>query len=201
MLPWFLNRTASIPQRNRVIALLEKMKRLESIYAAQRGDPNAERHNIMDIVKLDPPVGAIALQDEINGELQQYPIRHVITGATQQDRGLWVLPENVRDEKDVAARRRGGEFVATESEAVGMLVSLAAEGQLYRIKHCDWRECEKWFIASRRDQRFCSEPCKRRHQRSSPEFKAHRAEYMRNRYRSSPEFKNRAGKHLNKEEQ
>jgi hypothetical protein len=182
MLPWFLNRTASIPQRNRVLALLEKMRRLAAIYEAQRANPAAERRNIMDIVKIDPPADAAALQNEINHDLARYPIRHAISGASLGDPGLWVLPHNLRDGEKVAAQRRDGNFVVTESEAVGMLVSLAADGLLDRIRQCGWRECEKWYIASRRDQRFCSEPCKRKHQRSSPQFKAHRAEYMRKRY-------------------
>jgi len=182
MLPWFLNRTEAIPERNRVLALMEKMKRLAAIYDAQRTNPAAERHTLMDIVRLDPPAEAAALQDEINRELAHYPVRHAVSGATQHDRGLWILPQNIRDGGDVAASRRAGEFTVTESEAVGMLVSLAADGLLDRIRRCGWRGCEKWFIASRRDQRFCSESCKRKHQRSSPEFKAHRAEYMRKRY-------------------
>src|ERR1019366_67650 len=49
------------------------------------------------------------------------------------------------------------------------------------LRRCE--ECRKWFTANTNHQRFCSDPCRKRHASRSEEFKAERARYMREDYR------------------
>jgi hypothetical protein len=71
-----------------------------------------------------------------------------------------------------------GRWAPWERWAVGTLLSLAKKpGELSRLRRC--LECSQWFYAIRGHQRFCGEPCRRRHTAQNPEFKAMRADYMK----------------------
>jgi hypothetical protein len=63
------------------------------------------------------------------------------------------------------------------SKAIQCLVELAEEGRLGRMREC--AKCSKWLCATFRHQRFCSIKCQQAHYRSSSEWKAHRAAWMR----------------------
>jgi hypothetical protein len=68
----------------------------------------------------------------------------------------------------------------SESAAIEALLELGRERLLSRVQRC---ECGTWFYARFSHQNFCSLRCRSRHQRVSPEFKAHRRKYMRKYYR------------------
>lgn len=174
MLPWFLNDQKNAAQRSRVLALLEKLRELDTLYSAEREAPTTERIGFLDTAFITPPPEAAALQAEINAMLAKYQTKPVISGATEHAPGLLILPQPAKQEPESTDWR------VTEAHAVEMLVSMAETGMLDRVRQCEW--CKRWFVASRSDRRFCKEPCKRKHQSSSPEFKAQRAEYMRKRY-------------------
>jgi hypothetical protein len=76
---------------------------------------------------------------------------------------------------------------AWENVAIAEILWLLKEGQLFRIRICS--RCKKWFYAMRDDQRFCDTKCRQKEHSQSPEFKAKRADYMRNSFR--PQEKHR----------
>lgn len=63
----------------------------------------------------------------------------------------------------------------------GHIFVLASYGLLDYLRRC--RNCGKWVVASRRDQRFCSGACRVSHFKKTPEGRARNREYMR-RYRA-----------------
>jgi hypothetical protein len=61
---------------------------------------------------------------------------------------------------------------------VARVLTLAEHDWLRWIERCE--RCEQWFSARRpRYQKFCSESCQQAQYKSTPEWRAHRAQYMR----------------------
>lgn len=61
-----------------------------------------------------------------------------------------------------------------------VIVLLARDGVLRRVRCCLVSDCRKWFFAKRRrDQKCCSESCRKKKYGSSPKGKAHKRKYMR----------------------
>jgi hypothetical protein len=60
------------------------------------------------------------------------------------------------------------------------LLKLAAEGRLNRLRQCG--QCQKWFYAKLRTQKFCSFKCQQKNYTQSPEWKEHRRKYMQRYY-------------------
>ena len=61
-----------------------------------------------------------------------------------------------------------------------MIFDLARAGQLSRLRRCS--HCRNWLYAKFRHQSFCSLKCQQNHYRETEAFKAHRRQYMRDRY-------------------
>lgn len=70
-----------------------------------------------------------------------------------------------------------------ESESVGRLLDAVPDlGGRPRIRRC--AQCAEWFFAVKRDdQLYCSGVCRQRHYDNSPEMRAAKATYMREKYR------------------
>lgn len=73
--------------------------------------------------------------------------------------------------------RDDAEWYALES-----LKEIAEQGELERLRRCGLKKCAHWFYARSQLQKFCSDKCKQKEKRSSPEWKKHRARYMRDYY-------------------
>lgn len=67
------------------------------------------------------------------------------------------------------------------SEALEVILKLTQMGQLNRLRHC--AQCKRWLYAKFRHQHFCSVKCQQKNYSDSEEWRAHRRQYMRNRYR------------------
>ena len=156
----------------RVLALLNKLKVLEAIYR----DASASGRKKSLFITQSGYGSAVALQGEINEILAKYQVRFVASGARRQEPGIQIQA------RFSTRSQPSKEHHMSEGDAIGMIVHMANEGTLDLFKRCAWRECQRWFVASRRDKRFCNESCKRRHQGSSAEFKEERRKYMRKRY-------------------
>jgi hypothetical protein len=63
------------------------------------------------------------------------------------------------------------------SKAIRCLVQLGEQGLLNRMRECP--KCGKWLYATFRHQKFCSTKCQQASYRSSEQWKAHRAVWMR----------------------
>jgi hypothetical protein len=74
-----------------------------------------------------------------------------------------------------------------ENDAVRWLLSTHASARgrehalIQRFRRCG--RCDGWFYAATDHQQYCSADCRKRAHADSPEFRAKRREYMRNRYR------------------
>lgn len=174
MLPWFLCPTSGTPaQRNRVLALLAKFKELAALNRDEKyADASVSEQLGYRILKPEFATASSTLEAEINKTLAKYPLRHVVCGPTSQASVLKIFPKVIKNSSN--------SLEMTESNAIGMIVDLANLGMLDLLKRC--QECQRWFIASRKDRQFCTEPCKRRYQQSSPEFKRQRNEKARSDY-------------------
>jgi hypothetical protein len=64
-----------------------------------------------------------------------------------------------------------------DPDAVSYVLDLAPKGYVQRVRQCS--ECEKWFYARVKDQRFCSQRCQQKFHTTSEKGKARRREYMR----------------------
>jgi hypothetical protein len=82
--------------------------------------------------------------------------------------------------------RNGKRIRNRDARHVMGVLDLAMRGLLHRLRHCD--NCRRWFYARFEKQRFCSDACREKSFRSTPEGRAARAKYMR-RYRSQPSAK------------
>jgi hypothetical protein len=71
---------------------------------------------------------------------------------------------------------------AREGWAVHVLFNMAKDGRLDNLKVCLRKDCGRWFIARRKDDKFCHTRCRVAHHQSDPEFKAQRAKLARERY-------------------
>ena len=127
----------------------------------------------------------------INALLSEHRPRHLRlwglhTGVFVSPRGLllanghdaWSSPGYVHF-RDVFQdmKRDDAEWYALES-----LKEIAERGALERLRRCGLEKCARWFYARSRLQKFCSDKCKQKKKRSSPEWKKDRARYMREYY-------------------
>lgn len=72
----------------------------------------------------------------------------------------------------------------TEIEAARLFLVLLTWPDWPLISHIrECQECRGVYFATRSDQKFCDEPCRKRFASHSPDFKAKRAEYMREIFR------------------
>jgi hypothetical protein len=90
----------------------------------------------------------------------------------------WVLNWYYPDER----RRPADAF--RKGQALSCFIVLAEYGRLDRMREC--LRCGMWLYARFSHQRFCSTKCQQAHYWASPEWKAHRRQWMRN-YRSLQE--------------
>jgi hypothetical protein len=90
----------------------------------------------------------------------------------------WVLEWYYPGEK----RRPADAF--RKGQALNCLIYLSEHGRLDRLRECP--RCKMWLYARFSHQRFCSKKCQQAYYWASPEWKAHRREWMRD-YRSLKE--------------
>jgi hypothetical protein len=69
-----------------------------------------------------------------------------------------------------------------ETGLVQPLLQTFQQHKINRIRRCLNERCSRWFYAQLSHKRFCCQRCKRKHHESTPEFKAQRRAYMRDRY-------------------
>ncbi len=174
LLPWlFTPSAATNAQLRRVVELTAKLKGLESLYRDEKSyDPALSKRTDSRWLTDKSSLAATTLEAEATAILSRYKLRQVVSGATLQNPVLEVLL------RPACGTRKG--FKMTEADAVGMILDMTMHGELKLLKRCD--ECHRWFIASRGDRQFCTEPCKRRHQQSSPEFREKRKTINRRAY-------------------
>jgi hypothetical protein len=172
--------TATKGQRDRVLKLILRFKELEALCRDRENvDPSLSEEFGYPVLKKAVSAARKTLVAEINQILSKYPSRRVVSDTSLETPYFRVHPQ--------IRKPKGSSLRMTEADAIAMVSEMASLGILSYLRQCEFRACGKWFIASRIDRRFCSAPCKRRHQASSSEFKKQRREYMRERYRLEKE--------------
>ncbi len=73
--------------------------------------------------------------------------------------------------------RRQPSDVFRKAQALNCIITLTKYGRLDRMREC--ARCGKWLYARFSHQRFCSTKCQQTHYWKSPEWRAHRREWMR----------------------
>jgi hypothetical protein len=86
-------------------------------------------------------------------------------------------------------QRGPSQVVDSESAAVGLLLNLARQGVVHRVREC--LNCGRWFFARFEHSKFCQRKCQLKHYQSDPKWKTHRREWMRG-YRETQERRRRA---------
>jgi len=129
--------------------------------------------NIRRWEKTDPIAAEIGrLNLEIRQELDKYTFVPRLHVSSLETRVGW-LPASRGQERSV-------------HHALGALLWLVERGLLNTLAQC--ATCGRWFCSQRSrgpsDKRFCDARCQQKYYKSSPEWKARRAEYMR-RYRQT----------------
>ena len=86
-----------------------------------------------------------------------------------------------------------------ENEAVSWLMthvttSGSSPSRILRFRTCGW--CGAWFYALTDHQRYCSSGCRQKYHATSVEFRAKRADYMRERYRPAEKDREERAKTL-----
>lgn len=87
-------------------------------------------------------------------------------------------------------RQRGpSQVLDSESAVVGLLLNLARQGAVHRVREC--LECGRWFFARFEHSKFCQRKCQLKHYQSDAKWKAHRRDWMRS-YRGTIKRRQRA---------
>lgn len=75
-------------------------------------------------------------------------------------------------------------IASSEFFAFGALTRLINDGSLPLLRRCLYEKCQRWFLASRAGQQFCSSgQCRIRHWITTPKGKSKNAENQRKHYR------------------
>lgn len=177
----FLNETRRANGK-RIVTILERMLELERLsFPIPQEEPMVAA---LEWRRTDPKKYEIHWEIEkqrafLQRELSKYrftPHAEVVMGGGGRapcEWGAWWRWSSGKYEKHL--RMDAG-------EALQMLLKLVQIGYLNRLRHC--LQCNRWLYARFRHQVYCSVKCQQKHYTKTPEFKAHRRRYMRQRYQN-----------------
>jgi hypothetical protein len=147
-----------------------------SLIKRLNSDPEGDLVHLLDYAEclrdavLKKPVSedrrrlAVRCIERINSTLQEFAFSPIFEGISG-DR--WVI-----DWGSGNASRR-------QAAAVLVLLDLAEQGLLHRVRMCANAKCLRWFYARFDHQRFDSEKCQQEVYRADPQWKQKRREYMK----------------------
>jgi hypothetical protein len=117
--------------------------------------------------KMDGPL------NELNRDLSRYLFRPLVSPTYDANwhPTRWLL---------TWYSGRPGRKPIGKSWPLDRIFDLARAGQLSRLRRCS--RCRNWLYAKFRHQSFCSLKCQQKHYTETEAFKAHRRQYMRDRY-------------------
>ncbi len=76
---------------------------------------------------------------------------------------------------------RSSEKTISETRALQALLGVVESGQILSFDIC--KQCFRWYLRRRHDQRFCDRKCRQNNWNSDPENRERRNEYLRKNYR------------------
>ncbi len=177
---------AKTPEQKRIVSILEQMQHLGQMEPPVWGGEGIDGPLMVEKDGLTVPNPAFErvapekyrLQLEIerrkaalNRELARYRFTpYAYTTGPNQWTVIWWRERERPERPDVM----------TEGQALELILNLARSRHLNRLRHC--ARCERWLYAKFRHQNFCSAKCQQKQYTDTEEFRAHRREYMRDRY-------------------
>lgn len=177
----WLNEDKENPAQRRIIEILSDLQELSKILEPQDmtsltdSFPGPCKEGRLLVPRKAQQHRYDTLLKKINNRLRRYRVFAQLAFPVEFG---W----SVRWYADWHARHRGDYiFVpSTEGEAALVIVALAKDALLDRIRNCKF--CGTWFYARFKHQEFCQTGCQQKHYAANPEWQAHRRKYMR-RYR------------------
>lgn len=166
----WLNRHAKNKTGRRVAKLVKQLKKLAPGFSFEEWYEKRQRREFMD--------GYVPEFRELNRELRKYPtwpllLWRVTTADLLSKRKGKLEARSCLSSKWSSGGKPGAAIVHA-------IVNLAGDGLLSSLSECI--NCKNWFYARFSHHRFCSERCRVKHFRTSPDWKSSRCLYMR-RYR------------------
>jgi hypothetical protein len=175
----FLNAANGAAQQ-RVLRLLASCRKLQEMLLPTKATVLLPVANAVGVWWYHPTSKSIrARMDEIDRLLRRYRFRWQVQRWLQVAKGQ---PPTVQTEARAATaasgrqRKYGAHIPIDEAKAVELLLSLAEWGALARLLPCP--VCQRWFMAGRTDQQFCSGRCTTQHNNRDKDL-AEAAAYMR----------------------
>ena len=123
--------------------------------------------------KVDPAFTKFQqLHAAINRRLSRYRLYPQVGFGSLDNPSAWqVAWRPARKQQQIPSQGRPG---SEEAAAVGLLLNLARQGAIQRVREC--LECGTWFFARFEHSKFCQQKCQVKHYQSNPNWKAHRQE-------------------------
>lgn len=188
----YLNQADRDDEARKVVQIVEEMRDLESA-----DEPVFTREDNM-VLGQKPPAALKRTEKwkryqnlekreaSLNRQLAQYrprllvhPVRRSVGGGGPSSPYWWVH-WIVGSPKWGKRGRSQGHVSLGSGPAIQTILNFAQSGNLSRLRKC--LQCYKWMYAKFRHQEFCSSKCQQQRYTQSPEWKAHRREYMRRYY-------------------
>jgi hypothetical protein len=173
----FLNETKT-QKGKRIVLILEQLLEIESMtkpiqgivlpaLSLKRTDPKKFRL-LMEIDRKR------AFLERALAEYRFIPCAEVVVGGNggASEWSAWWRADH-REKREEHLR-------LMNSGVLELILKLTQIGYLTRLRRCT--QCQKWLYAKYRHQNFCSTKCQQKNYTQSPEWKAYRRRYMRDRY-------------------
>jgi hypothetical protein len=186
-----LNEFADTPAGTRILKIVELCKRYAmKAEKARRDTPKGE---IVHIVKTGVSTDYLEMVDLLDPyrfrlELVRHPDLRAKNGLTltyRFDQTASGFDLAAGSDRERTASRREGQWALT---ALEMLVS----GKLDKLKRCNEEGCNRWFLADRTPQKYCTKRCRRRANGMTDKARESNRNYQRTYYAehfSSPRVK------------
>jgi hypothetical protein len=174
----FLNETRT-EGGQRIVGVLERMLEIEAMAKPIKGMV----WPAMELKRTDPAKFDLLCKIDDNiAQLQRelakfkfVPRAEIVVGGNGNvsEWATWWGRSDDQEKGKPMLRMRNG-------EAVELILRITQMGSLTRLRRC--AHCWKWIYAKFRHQNYCSTGCQQKSYAQSDQWKAHRREYMRNRY-------------------
>lgn len=192
MLAQFLNVAEGLPKQRVVLDLLEQCRKLQRLLpAVAQGRPLGRVEGTSALIyDLRGNRQAANAVREINRILARHPFRWAVpvTVSTSEGEGPTVQANAYPTRPVPFSNRERGSTIEMHG-AIEKVLELARIGALDGLKRCP--QCQRWFMAGRRNQEYCSADCTRKNY-----YEAHRSKWPH--YMRTSRLKAKIKNHTNK---
>ena len=194
----FLNVATGLAKQKRLLDLLERYRKLQQLLPTVRSFLRIKGGPLGGALVYDLRANkeALSLIKQINRLLARYQFRRAVSQAFFRENQTPTIETGTYSYRSVPisrGERRNlemgrGSGTVEEHGAVEEVLDLAEAGELDRLRQCGF--CERWFMASRPDQLYCTAKCSGKRHRQERKESGKAAEYQR-KYRRMDKLKQR----------